>query len=86
MLSWAGPSIDLLVNNAGYGWYGTLTAMELGRARDMLHVNLTAPMHLTAALVPGMLERGRGHIVNVASIAGFIGVPGRPPTARARPA
>ena len=49
--------------------------MEPGSTRDMLYVNLTAPMQLAAALVPGMLERGRGHIVNVASIAGCIGVP-----------
>jgi short-subunit dehydrogenase len=74
VIAWAGP-VDLLVNNAGFGWYGPLTAMEAGRTADMLQVNLAAPMQLTAALVPSMLEHGRGHIVNVASIAGHIGVP-----------
>jgi short-subunit dehydrogenase len=74
VLSWAG-TVDLLVNNAGFGWYGPLAAMEPGRTIDMLQVNLAAPMRLTAAIVPGMLERGCGHIVNVASIAGYIGVP-----------
>jgi short-subunit dehydrogenase len=74
VLAWAGP-VDLLVNNAGFGWYGPLTGMETGPACDMLHINLAVPLRLTAALVPGMIERGRGHIVNVASIAGYIGVP-----------
>jgi short-subunit dehydrogenase len=73
-LAWAGP-VDLLVNNAGFGWYGPLTGMEPEATRDMLNINLAVPLRLTAALVPGMIERGRGHIVNVASIAGYIGVP-----------
>jgi short-subunit dehydrogenase len=74
VLAWAGP-VDLLVNNAGFGWYGPLSGMEPGPTRDMLHINLAVPLRLTAALVPSMIERGHGHIVNVASIAGYIGVP-----------
>jgi short-subunit dehydrogenase len=74
VLAWAGP-VDLLVNNAGFGWYGSVIGMEPGRSSDMLQVNLAVPMRLTAALAPGMVERGRGHIVNVASIAGYVGVP-----------
>lgn len=74
VIAWSGP-VDLLVNNAGFGWCGALGAMEPGRANDMLQVDLAAPVRLTAALVPGMLDRGHGHVVNVASIAGYIGVP-----------
>jgi short-subunit dehydrogenase len=74
LLAWAGP-VDVLVNNAGFGWYGPLSGMDPGRIADMLRINLAVPLRLTAALAPGMIERGRGHIVNVASIAGYIGVP-----------
>jgi len=74
LLAWAGP-VDLLVNNAGFGWYGPLSGMDPGRTGDLLRINLAVPLRLTAALMPGMIERGRGHIVNVASIAGHIGVP-----------
>jgi short-subunit dehydrogenase len=59
-----GP-VDVLVNNAGIG--------ETSDVERLIAVNLVAPILLTRALLPGMLERGRGHIVNVASIAGFVG-------------
>lgn len=62
--------VDLLVNNAGI----TETARYHRRAPDdvarAVDVNLLAPMLLTRALLPGMLERGRGHVVNIASLAG----------------
>jgi short-subunit dehydrogenase len=74
VLAWAG-AVDLLVNNAGFGWYGPLTGMQPALVRDMLQIDLALPMRLMAALVPGMIERGHGHVVNVASIAGYIGVP-----------
>jgi short-subunit dehydrogenase len=59
-----GP-VDVLVNNAGIG--------ETDDVQRLVAVNLVAPILLTQALLPGMLERGRGHVVNVASIAGFVG-------------
>ena len=59
-----GP-VDVLVNNAGIG--------ETDDVQRLVAVNLVAPILLTRALLPGMLERGRGHVVNVASIAGFVG-------------
>jgi short-subunit dehydrogenase len=74
LLAWAG-AVDLLVNNAGFGWYGPLTDVEPALVGDLLQIDLAVPMRLTAALVPGMIERGCGHVVNVASIAGYIGVP-----------
>lgn len=64
-----GP-VDVLVNNAGVGWAGPL--VETPEVERLVAVNLVAPILLTRALLPGMLERGRGHIVNVASIAGFV--------------
>jgi len=69
-----GP-IEVLVNNAGQGWAGPFSEMEPADAERLVAVNLLAPMRLTRALLPEMLQRGRGAIVNVASIAGHVGVP-----------
>jgi short-subunit dehydrogenase len=65
-----GP-VDVLVNNAGIGWAGP--AARTPDVERLVAVNLVAPILLARALLPGMLERGRGHVVNVASIAGFVG-------------
>ena len=73
LLEWAGP-VDLLVNVAGFGRYGPLAAIDYAQTLEMLAVNLAAPIRLTAALMPGMVARGHGHIVYVASIAGYVGV------------
>jgi len=65
-----GP-IDVLVNNAGLEqlcFFETLSEADIARYTE---VNLTAPMQLTRLLLPGMLERQRGHVVNIASVAGF---------------
>lgn len=75
LVSWAGE-VDVLVNNAGAGWAGAFADMPPGRASDLLRVNLEAPIRLARALVPGMVARRRGHVVNVASIAGHVGVRG----------
>ncbi|GAA0400597.1 SDR family NAD(P)-dependent oxidoreductase [Microbispora corallina] len=69
----AGP-VDVLVANAGEGWSGPLTVMPDGTLERLVAVNLTAPMRLTRLLLPAMAERGRGHLVYVASIAGALGV------------
>jgi short-subunit dehydrogenase len=70
-----GP-IDVLVNNAGAGWSGRLGELPAQDAERLVLVNLLAPILLTRALLPGMLERGRGQIVNIASIAGHVGAKG----------
>jgi short-subunit dehydrogenase len=64
-------SIDLLVNNAGLVTGGLLEEQQLDDIYAMLQVNLAAVIQLTRALLPGMVERGRGKIVNNASISGY---------------
>lgn len=66
--------VDVLVNNAGFGWAGRFPDMDLEVAERLVAVNLLGPIRVTRVLLPPMLERGRGHIVNVASIAGHVGV------------
>lgn len=67
-------AVDILVNNAGIGWAGRLAAMSDGEMERLLAVNLLAPLRLTRMLTPSMVERGRGHVVHVSSIAGSTGV------------
>jgi len=66
---------DLLVNNAGLGDYGEIVSAEWPRIEAMLRVNIDALTHLTHALVPRMIQRGHGAVVNVSSIAGLLPLP-----------
>lgn len=65
--------IDILLNNAGYGKFAAFTEMECDEFDDMMDVNYMGIVRCTKAVVPHMLERGSGQIVNVASMAGKIG-------------
>jgi short-subunit dehydrogenase len=67
-------SVDVLVNNAGEGWFGAFADMDPDRAEALIRTNLLGPVRLTRAVLPGMLERRRGAIVNVSSIVGHVGV------------
>jgi short-subunit dehydrogenase len=67
--------VDVLVNNAGGDPQHEFDAMSWLDNEDIIRLNLLAPMQLTHKLLPGMLERGRGHIVNISSIAGRVGFP-----------
>jgi short-subunit dehydrogenase len=70
---WGG--IDLLVNNAGGDPLREFDTMTLEENLRILQLNLVAPLALTHAVLPGMLRRGRGHVVNISSMAGRIAFP-----------
>ncbi|MFF4009534.1 SDR family NAD(P)-dependent oxidoreductase [Streptomyces sp. NPDC001717] len=64
-------SVDVLVNNAGFGTCGRFEQIDGRRDHDQLMVNVVSLVDLTHELLPGMLERGRGSVINVASTAAF---------------
>jgi short-subunit dehydrogenase len=68
-------SVDFLVNNAGFGDVGTFETSDWSKIRSMLRVNIEALTALTHALLPGMLARKNGAILNVASTAGMLPLP-----------
>ena len=71
-LAEAGLTVEFLVNNAGYGVPGTFTEPDWQVHEDSLNVMLSSVAELTWRLLPGMQQRGRGFIVNVASLAGLV--------------
>ncbi|GAA2804375.1 MULTISPECIES: SDR family NAD(P)-dependent oxidoreductase [Kitasatospora] len=64
--------VDILINNAGFGNRGAFLDVPLQAELDMLKVHVEAILRTTTAALPGMRERGRGGIVNVASVAAFL--------------
>jgi NAD(P)-dependent dehydrogenase (short-subunit alcohol dehydrogenase family) len=70
-----GP-IDVLVNSAGYGHEGVLEESTLEEMRHQLDVNLFGAVAMMKAVLPSMRERRRGHIMNITSMAGLVGLPG----------
>nr|ABP43414.1 short-chain dehydrogenase/reductase SDR [Mycolicibacterium gilvum PYR-GCK] len=68
--------IDVLVNNAGRGWYGSIEGMDESSLRAMFELNFFAVLSVTRAVLPGMRARGSGWIVNVSSVAGLVAAPG----------
>lgn len=69
------PPVDLLVNNAGLMTGGLREEQEIEDVHAMFQVNLVGPVHLTRLLLPAMVERGRGKIVNNAGISGYAWFP-----------
>jgi uncharacterized protein len=67
----AGETIDTLINNAGFGLRGRFVDLDAAREREMIDLNCGALTDLCRAVVPGMIERKRGAILNVASTAAF---------------
>ena len=70
-LSARGIAIDFLVNNAGFGDFGRLIDIDWQRERDLIGVNLIAPVRLTQLFAKDMVARGYGRVLNVASIAAW---------------
>ncbi|TWB46408.1 short-subunit dehydrogenase [Rhizobium sp. ERR 922] len=68
--------VDVLVNNAGYGYLGAIEEGEDAEMRAVFETDLFAPVNLIKAVLPGMRERRHGHIVNVSSIGGHVTYPG----------
>lgn len=67
---------DVLVNNAGIPGGGPFRELTPEQVDRVVRVNLLGVLHVTKAFLPSMLERGRGHVVNVASLAGRFATPG----------
>ncbi len=72
----AAGSVDVLVNNAGYGHEGVLEESSIDDLQRQFAANVFGPVAMIRAVLPGMRARRRGHIVNVTSMGGFITVPG----------
>jgi hypothetical protein len=64
--------VDILINNAGFGWRGPFAEGDWSAQAALLQVNMTAPVHLTRLFLPDMLRRRSGRILNVASTAAFV--------------
>lgn len=67
-----GPPLDVLVNNAGFSVTRGFARGDVADEQAMLHVLVAAVLRLTRAAIPGMVERRRGVIINVSSVAGFV--------------
>lgn len=72
----SGRVVDVLVNNAGVAASGPFQELGVQQTRDLLQLNVRALTELTQGLLPGMIERGHGRILNVASVASFHGIAG----------
>jgi NAD(P)-dependent dehydrogenase (short-subunit alcohol dehydrogenase family) len=68
--------VDILVNNAGSAWFGPTADLDAATFDALITANVRAPYFLVAALAPAMAARGSGSIVNIASMAGQVGMAG----------
>jgi short-subunit dehydrogenase len=71
-----GVRIDILINNAGYGDYGLFEKSDWPKIEGMLELNMLSATFLLHRLIPGMVKRGFGAILNVGSTAGMVEMPG----------
>lgn len=65
--------IDVVVNNAGYGQLGTVEELSDAEARMNFDVNVFGSLNVLRAVLPGMREQRRGHVINIGSVGGFVG-------------
>jgi len=75
-LAATGRHVDILINNAGYGMQGRWLDMDPETERQMINLVVDAPLHLCRVVIPGMVVRGRGAVLNLGSIASFQPMPG----------
>jgi short-subunit dehydrogenase len=66
-----GRVIELLVNNAGFGYVSEIETTDVSRVMQLVQLNIATLTELTYRVLPGMLQRGHGGIINVSSVAGF---------------
>jgi short-subunit dehydrogenase len=66
-----GKPIDVLINNAGFGLFGSFVDTDWERESEMLHVHIITTTHLTKLVLEGMVKRGSGRILNMSSLAAF---------------
>jgi short-subunit dehydrogenase len=67
--------VDWLVNNAGFGTFGRFHELPLARELEEIRLNVEALVELTSRFTPGMVARGRGVVMNVSSVGGFVASP-----------
>jgi short-subunit dehydrogenase len=68
-------SIDVLINNAGYGLFGAIEETSEKEARDQIDTNVFGSLWLMQAVIPIMREQGYGHIINLSSMLGLVSIP-----------
>ena len=68
--------IDVVVNNAGYGMEGTVEELDVKKMRAIFEINVFATIEVTKYALPYLRNQRSGHIMNIASVAGFVGAPG----------
>ncbi len=67
--------VDVLVNNAGYGYFGAIEEGEDFGVRALFETNVFGPVNLLKAVLPGMRERGHGQVINISSVGGVVTYP-----------
>jgi short-subunit dehydrogenase len=70
------PTIDILINNAGIYLPGDVLTEDIGTLQSLIQTNLYSAYHLTRTLAPSMIDAGKGHIINMCSVASLLALPG----------
>ncbi|MFJ6567994.1 SDR family NAD(P)-dependent oxidoreductase [Streptomyces sp. NPDC091292] len=69
-------SLDIVINNAGYGLFGMVEEVTESQARDQIETNLLGPLWVSRAAIPIMRKQGSGHLIQVSSVGGVFSLPG----------